>query len=129
MSSIFITITGQRYYLGLKPFKVGRVIKLVKEPENDYDSEAIRAELPFIDTIGYVANSANTVYEGTYSAGRLYDKIGSCAYARIMFVTHSSAIAEILSPEEVEGRYKEKDVFAKPAKSKRLKIKRDCYKF
>ena len=100
MENIFVTITGQSAFLGLKPFKVGRVVKLVKERDNEFDEDAIRAELPFIDTIGYVANSTNTVYKGTYSAGRLYDKIGDEAFAQIMFITHSSAIAMILPPDE-----------------------------
>ena len=64
--------------------------------------EAIRVELPVIGTIGYVANSTNTVYRGTASAGRIYDKIGDYAFARIFFVTHSSAIALVLSTDEVE---------------------------
>lgn len=67
------------------------------------DEKAIRAELPMIDTIGYVANSTSTVYAGTASAGRLYDKIDDYAYAQTMFVTHSSVIALVLSPEQVEG--------------------------
>lgn len=128
MKNIFVTITGQRYYLGLKPFTPGRIIKLVKEPENEYDNEAIRAELPFIDTIGYVANSTNTVYEGTHSAGKLYDKIDSYAYAQIMFVTHSSAIALVLSPEEVEGTFENKK-FPKAYKNKKGKNIRVNLKF
>lgn len=99
MENIFITITGHQSFLGLKPYKVGRVVKLVKEHDNENDEDAIRVELPFIDTIGYVANSTNTVYKGTHSAGRLYDKIGEEAFAQIMFVTHSSAIALILPPD------------------------------
>ena len=99
MENIFITITGQQSFLGLKPYKVGRVVKLVKDKDNEHDEDAIRVELPFIDTIGYVANSTNTVYKGTFSAGRLYDKIGDEAFAQIMFVTHSSAIALILPPD------------------------------
>ena len=55
--NIFVTITETNYCYGMKLFEVGRVIKLVKEPDNEDDSEAIRAELPFIDKIGYVANS------------------------------------------------------------------------
>lgn len=99
MENIFVTITGQNSYLGLKPYKVGRVVKLVKDKDNEHDEDAIRVELPFIDTIGYVANSTDTVYKGTFSAGRLYDKIGDEAFAQIMFVTHSSAIALILPPD------------------------------
>ena len=102
MKNIFITITGQNHYLGLKPYKVGRIVKIVKDIDNEYDEDAIRVELPFIDTIGYVANSVNTVFAGTCSAGKLYDKIDDYAYAQVMFITHSSVIALVLSPEEVE---------------------------
>ena len=108
MKNIFITITGQNHYLGLKPYKVGRIVKIVKDVDNQYDEDAIRVELPFIDTIGYVANSVNTVFAGTCSAGKLYDKIGDYAYARIMFITHSSVIALVLSPEEVENNEQSK---------------------
>lgn len=103
MENIFITVTGVNHYFGMKPFKVGKVFKIVKDEENFHDDEAIRAELPAIDTIGYVANSANTVYAGTMSAGRLYDKIDDYAYAQTMFITHSSVIALVLPPEAVEG--------------------------
>ena len=103
MKNIFITITGQNHYLGLKPYKVGRIVKIVKDVDNEYDEDAIRVELPFIDTIGYVANSANTVFAGTCSAGKLYDKIDDYAYAQVMFITHSSVIALVLSPEEEEN--------------------------
>ena len=71
----FVTITGLNNYYNKKPFEVGKIVKLVKEPDNQYDSEAIAVVLPFIDKVGYVANSTSTVYKGTVSAGRLYDKI------------------------------------------------------
>lgn len=104
MENLFITITGQNHYLGMKPFKVDRLVKLVKEPENDHDPEAIRVELPYIDTIGYVANSPNTVFAGTCSAGRLYDRFEDYAFAQVMFITHSSIIAIVIPKEEVESR-------------------------
>ena len=114
MENTFVTITGVRNYYGMKPFRVGKIFRIVKEDDNEYDEEAIRAELPMIDTIGYVANSTSTVYAGTVSAGRLYDKIDDYAYAQTMFITHSSVIALVLSPEQVEGNddtppVKEKD--------------------
>ena len=93
-NSVLVTITGLAHYYGTKPFKVGAVIKLKKEYDNKYDDEAIRAQLPYIGTVGYVANSTYTVYSGTYSAGRLYDKIGECACAKIILITHSSAVAD-----------------------------------
>lgn len=102
-SARFITITGLNHYYGKKPFEIGRVFKIIKEPDNDYDDEAICAFLPFIEKIGYVANSTNTVYQGTVSAGRLYDKIDDYAYARTMFITHSSVIALVLDKDDVEN--------------------------
>ncbi len=58
----------------MNPFKVGKVFKILKDEENLNDEEAIRAELLMIGTIGYVANSVNTVFAVTVSAGRLYEK-------------------------------------------------------
>ena len=108
----FITVTGIDHYYGKTPFEIGRITKIVKEPDNPHDSEAIRVELPFIGNVGYVANSANTVYRGTASAGRIYDKIGDYAYARVFFVTHSGVIALVLSPGEVEdGDAEKKEIF------------------
>ena len=101
-NTYFVTITGLNHYYGKKPFEIGRIIRLIKEPDNEYDKEAIAAILPFIDKIGYVANSTNTVYDGTISAGRLYDKIEDYAYGKVMFVTHSSAIVLVLDKEDVE---------------------------
>ena len=102
MSTMFVTITGINHYYGVKPFEIGRVMRLVKEPDNKHDNDAIRVELPFIETVGYVANSTNTVYRGTYSAGRIYDKIEDAAFAEVAFITHSSVIAAVLPPEDVE---------------------------
>lgn len=109
MEDVFITITGIDYYLGKKPFKVGRKVRLVKEKENDYDSEAIRVELPYIDTVGYVANSTHTVYDGTLSAGRMYEKIGEKAVAQVMFITHSAVIAKILE-EKADKAFEEEEI-------------------
>lgn len=102
MGTMFVTITGINHYYGVKPFEIGRVVRLVKEPENGHHDDAIRVELPFIETVGYVANSTNTVYRGTYSAGRIYDKIEDAAFAEVAFITHSSVIAAVLPPEDVE---------------------------
>lgn len=110
MELYFVTLTGLNNYYGKKPLEIGRIISLEKEPSNHYDSEAVRATLPYIGTIGYVANSTSTVYAGTFSAGRIYDKIGDTAYARIMFITHSGAIAAVL-PEGIEPAHSEQICF------------------
>ena len=38
----FITNTGTKHYYGMKPFEIGRIFKLVKEPENEYDSGMVK---------------------------------------------------------------------------------------
>lgn len=98
----FVTINCLDMFYGKKPFEIGRVVRLIKEPDNAYDKEAIGVFLPFIDRIGYVANSVKTVYAGTYSAGRAYDLFDDYTYAKIMFVTHRCAIALLLDKEDVE---------------------------
>ena len=51
--------------------KSGMKVKLVKEPDNQYDTEAIRVEMNPLSKIGYVANSTNTVIGDSWSAGRI----------------------------------------------------------
>lgn len=127
MENYFVTITGTSHYLGMKPYRVDRLVKLVKEYDNPHDPEAIRVELPFIDTIGYVANSVRTVFAGTCSAGRLYDKFEDYAYAQVMFITHSSVIAVVVPKEDVEKKdapdMDENTMQAEPRAFSRLKAK------
>lgn len=66
--NIFITITGFQHYYGREPFQIGNLIRCAKEPGNPYDSDAIRAFLPYIGKVGYIANSPQTKAGGTESA-------------------------------------------------------------
>ena len=79
MERIYFTITGTSHYFGSEFFKPDQEVRLVKEPDNKADREAIRVELPGLGTVGYVANSPHTVLGESYSAGRLYDRIGDTA--------------------------------------------------
>lgn len=45
--------------------------------------------------IGYVANSAHTVIGESMSAGRIYDKIGDTAKAKIVLVTPNGTICSL----------------------------------
>ena len=60
-------------------------VKLVKDPDNEYDNEAIRVELEGLGLVGYVANSPRTVVGESFSAGRLYDKIEDTAEGTVLF--------------------------------------------
>lgn len=102
---VFVTVTGIAHYYDKAPFKIGRIVKLEKDPKNEYDKTAIAVTLPYIDTIGYVANSIHTVHEGTYSAARLYDKFEDAIYAKILIITHHSVILETIPDSQVEDRF------------------------
>lgn len=96
MKDQFITITGMAHYYGMVPFKVGNKIKCIKEPENIYDSEAIRCELKHIGKVGYVANSPFTVATGTKSAGGIAHKVRKEFKAEVMFITGHSVICKVI---------------------------------
>ena len=58
---IYFTIAGMQHYYGMDCVKKNMEVKLVKEPDNEYDSEAIRVEFEGLGKAGYVANSPYTV--------------------------------------------------------------------
>ncbi|MBQ2665243.1 HIRAN domain-containing protein [Methanobrevibacter sp.] len=97
---MFITIIAFKNLHGENPFKLNGIIKLVKEPDNKYDTEAIACEMRYFGKIGYVANSTNTVIKGCMSSGRVFDKIEDEYFAKIKFITGNTAIAEVLSSDE-----------------------------
>ena len=61
MEKVFITLTGTKYYFGNDFLKQGMKLRLEKEPDNDYDKEAIKVTYDGVGKIGYVANSPYTV--------------------------------------------------------------------
>ena len=87
MKNIFFTITGTKYRYGHDFMKPGMKVKLVKEPDNQYDREAIRVEMKNgLGLVGYVANSIHTVKGECISAGRMYDRIGKKAKGTVKLV-------------------------------------------
>lgn len=103
MKEQYITITGFNHYYGIVPFKIGKKITCVKEPENPFDSEAIRCQMKHIGKIGYVANSVYTVATGTKSAGGIVHKVKKKFKVEVMFITGHSVICKV-----VEGLKEEK---------------------
>lgn len=61
-------------------------------------AEAIRAELPGLGKVGYVANSTHTVVGNCCSAGRLYDKIGNTATAKVKYVLANAVVCKVKVP-------------------------------
>ena len=85
MKNIYFTVTGTSHYYGLDFFEPKMTVHLVKEPDNKIDKEAIRVELEGLGKVGYVANSTYSVIGESYSAGRLYDKIGKAAEGTVLY--------------------------------------------
>jgi hypothetical protein len=92
---VFITITGTNHYLGDEFLNKGTRVTLIKDPDNKYDHEAIRVEMEGLGKIGYVANSTYTVLGECFSAGRLYDKIGDRAVAKVKYVLPKGVICSV----------------------------------
>lgn len=115
-NELYTTIVGLKNYEGNKVFKIGSIVRLVKEPDNDYDLEAIACENKYVGKTGYIANSTTTVTKGTMSAGRIYDKIGDVSYCEVKFVSKDSVIAKVLSDEKIDELKKdnEEDSFFNP---------------
>lgn len=85
MSTIYFTVTGTSHYFGTEFLEKGMKLRLVKEPDNEHDREAIRVELAGLGKLGYVANSPYTVQGESFSAGRLYDRIGDTASGEVLY--------------------------------------------
>jgi hypothetical protein len=111
MKKVQITLTGSPFNNYFVPVMPGDKIILCKEDNNPCDTEAIavfgvntesgikiaqRGEgTPKDLKIGYVANSVSTKANGTWSAGRLFDKICSPHDAKVLFVKERCIIAEV----------------------------------
>ncbi len=95
MKEMYFTITGCNHYFGTDFMEKGMKVRLEKEEDNEYDSEAIKVMVKGLGKIGYVANSTYTVRGESMSAGRLYDKIEDKAKARIMFVIPGGAVCRV----------------------------------
>ncbi len=95
MKEQYITIVGFKHYYGITPFKIGKKIRCVKEPDNPYDSEAIKAVMKHIGTVGYIGNSPYTVATGTKSAGGIAHKVKKKFTVEVMFITSSKVICRV----------------------------------
>ena len=95
MDKMFFTITGTRFYHGKDFFEKNMKVKLVKEPDNPFDKEAILVKVEGLGDVGHVANSPYTVIGESYSAGRLYDKIDDTAEGTVLYVTDNGILCFI----------------------------------
>ena len=95
MERKYFTIAGTNHHFRNEFMEPKMQVKLIKDPENEYDKEAIKVEMEGLGLVGYVANSAHTVQGESMSAGRLYDKIGDTATGTILYVIPRGAICYV----------------------------------
>lgn len=94
MEKVFFTIAGTSHHYGQEFFEPKIEVKLIKEPDNEYDKEAIKVELEGLGLVGYVANSPYTVMGESVSAGRIYDRIGDEAVGVEKYVLTKGVLCE-----------------------------------
>ena len=54
MEEMYFTIAGCSHYYGTQFMEKGMKVKLVKEPDNEYDKEAIQVKIKGLGKVGYV---------------------------------------------------------------------------
>ena len=106
---IWFTITGTNFRYGSDFMERGMTVRLEKEPDNEHDREAIKVTMEGLGTVGYVANSTKTVIGESWSAGRIYDKIGDTAEGEILYIMDNGVFCSLKVNEEGKGKDKESD--------------------
>ena len=97
---IYFTIAGTRHHFGQEFMEKDMPVRLEKEPDNDYDKEAIKVMMEGLGLVGYVSNSPHTVKGESWSAGRLYDKIGDTAEGTILYVMDTGVLCFLEVPDD-----------------------------
>lgn len=95
MAKTYFTLTGTKHYYGSDFLEKGMKIILEKEPDNEYDKEAIQVKMKGMGKIGYVANSPYTIIGDSMSAGRIYDRINDKAKAKVVMVTSTGVLCRL----------------------------------
>ena len=95
MERIYFTIAGMNHHFGQEFMEPKMQVKLTKEPDNEFDKEAIKVEMDGLGLIGYVANSPYTVQGESMSAGRLYDKMEETATGTVLYVLPKGVLCSL----------------------------------
>ena len=111
MGKTYFTLTGTKYYYGKEFLEPGTKLLLEKEPDNEYDKEAILVTMEGLGKLGYVANSPYTVLGESMSAGRIYDKIGNTAEGSVLYVLSKGVLCVMdeKNIDEEPGKNREND--------------------
>ena len=84
----YILITGTEFYQNFRPFHEGVILDLVRETDNEFDRDAIRVEIDG-ETVGYVANSEETLIKEVKSASEIRNaKLTKAEFAFVLLETY-----------------------------------------
>ena len=89
---------------GIRACLTKGLLDYLKEEDADFvclqetkaQPEQIKVELPGLGTIGYVANSLQTVLGESHSAGYYYDKLGDEAVGQVLYVLPGGVVCSIM---------------------------------
>lgn len=93
---ILITVVGINNYFENKPFDIGKTVHLIKDANNKYDSNAISVFCDNYGKSGYVANSYETVKQGTHMADIVHGGIGDGCTAEVLWYDDTFIICKLL---------------------------------
>lgn len=82
--SELFTVTGTNFYDASKKLNSGVPLRLLKEPDNEFDGDAIAVYVED-EKVGYVANNDYTKYDLTSQASELHDKIADICHGEFLF--------------------------------------------
>lgn len=95
MEKTYFTIAGTNHRYGNSFLERGMKVELKKEPNNEYDTEAIEVRMEGLGKIGYVANSVGTRIGDSSSAGRIYDRIGDTATGTVLLIMNNGVLCTL----------------------------------
>ena len=84
-----------QHYYGREPFQIGNLIRCAKEPGNPYDSDAIRAFLPYIRQGRLHRQQSANQGRRHGSASRIYERVPKRFYVRVLFTTCTKIICRV----------------------------------
>lgn len=97
------TIVGMKFYNVDFNHSQGMPLRLIREPDNEHDRDAI-AVYAENNKVGYVANNSYTKSELTSSASQLKDRIGDVADAEFLCILYKSTEFQFYNKEFYIGR-------------------------
>lgn len=100
----YSSTNGRLIVLAKRRCKDGKK-RVQKDQEFILQIPLIVVKMEGLGEIGHVANSAHTVIGESMSAGRIYDKIGDTAKAKVVLVTPQGTICSLSKKSLINNKY------------------------